>query len=333
MQIPDTGPVLQICKLKPNYYKSFAHLHICIFAHFHILSMFELFKIELYKIFRKPRTYISFIAIFMVVGLLQIAFVTDGKTLSDLLFSGLKDMFQFDGGNLINGYFVCYMILNTLLIQVPLLVALVAGDLISGEANMGTLRLLLTKPISRQKIIMAKFAASIVYTFLLLVWMALISLFLSVFIFGRDDLIIGKSFALVHLVVDNSGDDIFWRYLCGFGLAFLALSTVAALAFMLSVFAENSIGPIVSTMSIIIVFTIISTMDMPLFQKINPFLFTSYMTAWKGFFNMASNDDGGIRGSIYSLPAILKAAGILIGHIVVFVGIAMYSFKKKDILS
>ena len=295
--------------------------------------MSELFKIELYKIFRKPRTYISFIAIFLVVGLLQIAFITDGKTLSDLLFSGLKGMFDFTGGNLINGYFVCYMILNTLLIQVPLLVALVTGDMISGEANMGTLRLMLTKPISRNQIMLAKFSAGIFYTFLLLVWMALISLFLSIFVFGRDDLIIGKSFNIVHLVVDNQGDDIFWRYLCAFALAFLALSTVAALSFMLSVFAENSIGPIVTTMSIIIVFTIISTMDMPLFQKINPFLFTSYMTAWKGFFNMASNDDGGIRGSIYSLPAILKAAGVLIGHIVAFVGIGMYSFKRKDILS
>ncbi|MEO7310017.1 MAG: ABC transporter permease subunit [Chitinophagaceae bacterium] len=295
--------------------------------------MFELYKIELHKIFRKPRTYISFIAIFLVVGLIQLAFKSDGDTLSELLFSGLKGMFQFDGGNLLNGYFVCYMILNTLLIQVPLLVALVTGDLISGEANMGTLRLLLTKPISRQQIVLAKFAAGLTYTFLLLVWMALISLFLSVFIFGRDDLIIGKSFGVVQLVVDNSGDDIFWRYLCAFALAFLALSTVAALSFMLSVFAENSIGPIVSTMSIIIVFTIISTMDMPLFQKINPFLFTSYMTAWKGFFNMASNDEGGIRGSIYSLPAIIKAAGILVGHIVVFVGVGMYSFTRKDILS
>lgn len=295
--------------------------------------MFELFRIELYKIFRKPRTYISFIAIFLIVGLIQLAFKSDGGTLSELLFSGLKGMFQFDGGNLLNGYFVAYMVLNTLLIQVPLLVALVTGDLISGEANMGTLRLLLTKPISRTQIVLAKFAAGITYTFLLLVWMALISLFLSVFVFGRDDLIIGKSFGVVQLVVDSGGDDIFWRYLCAFALAFLALSTVAALSFMLSVFAENSIGPIVSTMSIIIVFTIISTMDMPLFQKINPFLFTSYMTAWKGFFNMASNDDGGIRGSVYSLAAILKAAAILIGHIVAFIGVATYSFKKKDILS
>ena len=295
--------------------------------------MFVLYKIELYKIFRKPRTYISFIAIALVVTLMQLAFKTDGPVLSELLFSGLKDMFQFDGGNLLNGYFICYMILNMLLIQIPLLVAIVTGDLISGEANMGTLRLMLTKPSSRNEIMLAKFSAGLTYTLSLLIWMALLSLMLSILVFGRDDLIIGKSYGLVQMVVDKQGDDVFWRYLCAFALAFLALGTVAALSFMLSVFAENSLGPIVITMSIIIVFTIISTMDMPLFKKINPFLFTSYMTAWKGFFNTASEDGSGVSGTIFSLPAILKAAGILLGHILAFLGIAMYAFKRKDIVS
>jgi ABC-2 type transport system permease protein len=109
---------------------------------------------------------------------------------------------------------------------------------------------------------------------------------------------------------------------------------VAALSFMLSVFAENSIGPIVTTMSIIIVFTIISTMDLPLFTKINPFLFTSYMTSWKGFFNMATNETGAaIRGSVYSVSALVNAGLLLVLHIVGFFGIALYSFNRKDILS
>jgi ABC-2 type transport system permease protein len=135
--------------------------------------------------------------------------------------------------------------------------------------------------------------------------------------------------------VDNKGDDVFWRYLSAFGLAFLALSTVAALSFMLSVFAENSIGPIVTTMSIIIVFTIISTMDLPLFTKINPFLFTSYMTSWKGFFNMATDQETGaaIRGSVYSVSALVNAAIFMVAHIAGFFGIAWWSFRRKDILS
>jgi ABC-type transport system involved in multi-copper enzyme maturation permease subunit len=75
-------------------------------------------------------------------------------------------------------------------------------------------------------------------------------------------------------------------------------------------------------------------MDLPLFTKINPFLFTSYMTAWKGMFNMAVNENGAaIRGSVYSVKALMEALAILIGHIAVFFGVAWYAFRKKDILS
>jgi ABC-2 type transport system permease protein len=42
------------------------------------------------------------------------------------------------------------------------------------------------------------------------------------------------------------------------------MTTVAALGFFLSQFAENSIGPIVATMSIIVFLTILSTMSIPL---------------------------------------------------------------------
>ena len=154
-------------------------------------------------------------------------------------------------------------------------------------------------------------------------------------LFGVGDLLVNKSYTIIQFYVDNKGDDVFWRYLAAFGLAFLALSTVAALSFMLSVFAENSIGPIVTTMSIIIVFTIISTMDLPLFTKINPFLFTSYMTSWKGFFNMATDPETGaaIRGSVYSVKALVQAAIFMLAHIAGFFGITWLSFRKKDILS
>lgn len=293
-----------------------------------------LLQIELYKVFRKPRTYIGFIAITAVVLLIQLAMKADGPTWVKLMFSGMDSMFTIQDGNVLNGYFVCFLILNTLLIQVPLLVTLVTGDLVAGEANMGTLRLLLTKPVGRGNILFVKFLAGLVYTFLLLVWMAILALLLSMMIFGTSDLLVNKSYVVIQFFVDDKGDDVFWRYLCAFALAYAALSVVAALSFMLSVFAENSVGPIVVTMSIIIVCTIISTMDLPLFNRLNPFLFTSYMTSWKGFFNMKVDADGSaIRGSIYSVSAVVKAAAILIGHVILFYSIAWYAFKRKDILS
>lgn len=296
--------------------------------------LFQLVKIELFKIFKKPRTYIGFVAIAVIVGLIQLAMKVDGPTWLKLMFSGMDDMFEIKEGKILNGYFVCFLILNTLLVQVPLLVALVAGDMVAGEANLGTLRLLLTKPVSRFQLMLSKFLAALFYTFLLLVWMAILSLFGSMLFFGTGDLLVNKSYTIIQFYVDNNGDDVFWRYIAAFGLAFLALASVAALAFMLSVFADNSIGPIVTTMSIIIVLTIISTMDLPLFAQVNPFLFTSYITAWKGFFNMAVDDMGSaIRGSVYSMSVILRAAAILLLHIFGFFGIAAYAFGKKDILS
>src|SRR5271169_4178944 len=106
--------------------------------------MRKLLKIELLKIFKRPRTYIAFGAIAAIVFLVQIALKFDGKSYVDLLLSNLTGSFDFSDefkSKLLNGYLICFVILTTLLIQMPLLVALIAGDSIAGEANMGTLRL------------------------------------------------------------------------------------------------------------------------------------------------------------------------------------------------
>ncbi|MEO6548726.1 MAG: ABC transporter permease subunit, partial [Ferruginibacter sp.] len=117
-------------------------------------------RIELFKISRRPRTYIAFAAIAAIVFIFQFAFKADGENYMNLMLQSVKDTFEFEKVRAINGYFMCYIILNTLLIQVPILVALIAADSISGEANMGTLRLLMSKPISRTQLILVKFAAA-----------------------------------------------------------------------------------------------------------------------------------------------------------------------------
>jgi ABC-2 type transport system permease protein len=129
--------------------------------------------------------------------------------------------------------------------------------------------------------------------------------------------------------------DILWRYIAAFGFAAVALSTVAALAFLLSVLAENSIGPIVSTISIVIVLTILSELRIPMYDStVKPYLFTSHMLAWKGFFYSRANADGqAIRGSVENLPAILRSLTILLTYIFLFVTTAIVLFRKKDILS
>ena len=291
--------------------------------------MWTLINIELFKIFRKPRTFIAFVAIAAIVGLIQMGFYVDGESYIKFGMQSLTDSFDVEG-KVLNGYLLAYIVLQTLLIHVPLLIALVSGDMISGEANMGTLRLLITKPISRDKLITAKFLASAIYTILLLIWTAIWALFVSMLIFGTDDLIILKSDTVIQIVAS----DTFWRYFAAFGFAALAMVTVSALSFFLSIFAENSIGPIIACMSIVIIFTILNTLNLPIFNVVKPYLFTSHMLGWKGFFDIKVDANNvQIPGSIENLPAVLKSALILLLHIIGFWLASVWVFRKKDIMS
>jgi ABC-2 type transport system permease protein len=291
--------------------------------------MWKLLQIELFKIFKRPRTYIAFAAITAIVLLIQLALYLDGDEYANFLIGSLEG-FAVEGAPVMNGYFVCYFILQTLLIHVPLLIALVGGDMIAGEANMGTLRLLISKPISRSGLLLGKFLAATIYTLLLLTWMALLSLFFSMFIFGTGDLMVFQS----ETVIQIPAYDVFWRYLAAFAFAAFAMTSVAALSFLLSVFAENSIGPIVATICVIIVFTILTTMNLPLFVTMKPYLFTSHMLGWKGFFDIKVSESGSaVVGSIYNLPGIMRSAMVLLAHIIFFVALTIVVFRRKDVLS
>jgi ABC-2 type transport system permease protein len=293
--------------------------------------MIHLLKIELFKIFRRPRTYIAFAVIALIILLIQIALKFGGKDYVSLMLSGMGDSFEeVPADNILNGYLVCFIILNLLLIHVPILVALVAGDAIAGEANMGTLRLLLSKPVSRTKLLLVKFTASSVYSLLLLLWVAVLALFLSMALFGTNWLAVPRE--LEFNVIESS--DILWRYAAAFVFAAISLICVAALAFLLSVFADNAIGPIVATVCIIIVFTILTQMQIPFYDDtVKPYLFTTHMLGWKGFFYVKAQDGVTLRGSLEDLSSIIKSALILIGYTLLFLLTAIWYFRKKDILS
>ncbi len=200
----------------------------------------------------------------------------------------------------------------------PLLVALVTGDTISGEAAHGTLRLLLTKPYSRAKILWSKILAGSLYLTLLLIWLGIMALGVGLLIFGKGDLVVLKTEQIVIL----RENDILWRFLLAFVIAFLSLQVVASLSLLLSCFTDNSIGPIIISMAIIILFTIIGTLDIPLFDTIKLFLFTTHMIVWRNLFD-----------NPLDLQLIFTSVAILLGHIAVFTSLAFYFFKRKDIQS
>ena len=292
---------------------------------------FAILRIELFKIFKRPRTFISFGAIAIIVLLVQLALKVNGKDFIELYTDSQSDTFYIPYDKMVNGYFVCVAVLHMILIHVPLLIALIAGDMISGEANLGTLRLLGSKPVTRTELILAKFSASSVYVILLLIWMAFLALFGSILLFGKGDLVVFKEMDW-HQMNDY---DVLWRFFAAFIFAALALTTIAAMAMMFSVFSENSLGPIVATVCVVIVFTIIQQLKVPMFeQTINPWSFTTHMLGWKGFFYVEKSADGTtIDGSIENPTALVRSAMILIGYIVLYLGVTIWYFRKKDILS
>lgn len=279
--------------------------------------MWTTVKAELIKIAAKPRSYIGFVAITVIVGLIHLAMYLDGLNYIGFITTPLQTNFVLEG-NILNGNLVCFIILQTLIIQIPLLVALVTGDLISGEGAMGTIRLLATRPVSRAQLLTAKFIAGNTYVFFLLLWLGILSLGLGLLFFGPGDLIVIKSEELTIL----QSPDTLWRFLAALAIAFLSLMVVAAFSMLLSCFSDNSIGPIISTMAVIILFTIIGTMDIPLFDLIKPFLFTTHMVIWRNMFDQELKMDD-----------IYFSLSVLAGHIVLFFGISMWAFRKKDILS
>lgn len=279
--------------------------------------MITLIGIELYKLFKKWRTYIGFIAISVLVPIIQMAISIEGQKTLNFMTRSIQQSFLFVG-NFLNSYLVSHIIMNSLYIHIPFLVALVAGDLLAGEATAGTYRMLLTRPVSRFSVVTSKFFAGIIYTFLLVIWLAILSLGVGTLIFGTGELIVVKSSALIIF----SRNDILWRFVSAYLFAAISMSVVTSLGFLLSSLVENSIGPIITTMAIIIAFIIISAIDVSAFQAIRPYLFTNYMGAWSSLFDKPAD-----------LGPVWKAIGVLSAHIIIFYSITLYIFKKKDILT
>jgi len=281
------------------------------------MEFVRILKNELIKTIKKPRSFIGFGVVAFICLLLQAAFYNDGKEILSFVTGQLENSLTIEG-QVLNGNLICFILLQTLIIQMPLLVALVTGDLVSGEIANGTMRFLLTRPASRSKILLAKWLAGVFYTLLLLAFLGVLALFVSRAIFGADDLIHINSEVLTVI----QADDMNWRFVGAFGIAFLSLTVVATLAHFLSTVMDNSITPIVSTMAIIIIFTIIGMFDLPSFDILQPFLFTTHMISWKDMF-----EDPIPKADI------INSCVILFAHIVLLLGASLYIFNKKDINS
>jgi len=279
--------------------------------------MFNLLLLETHKIFTKWRTYIGFITIGVIIPLIVLALYFSGADLTKGMIRQFRQEFLIVG-NLFNGWFISYLVMNSLFVHIPFLITLVAGDVLAGEATSGTYRILLSRPYTRTTILTIKYIASIFYTKLLVLFLALLSTSFGLAFFGTGDLIFFQEGYLLLL----PEHELWWRFIFAYVGAIIAMCTVTSLAFLFSSFVENPIGPIISTMAVIIILLIIGELPIEFFQNLRPYLFTTYFTIWMKAFEEPINLQLMITWAIY-----------LLLYSFTFFILTLYIFRRKDILS
>ncbi len=271
---------------------------------------------EIVKTALKWRSYISFLTIAIIIPLIDVGLLFEKGGWARGMTRGLASDFLIVG-NIKNGFFITYFILNALWIHVPFLITLGAGDQLAGEATGGTFRLLLTRPVSRSYILFAKYVTTLVYAGALVVFMGVLSLALGTALFGTGDLLVpGRDLTIL------AESDVLWRMAAGIALATWGMCTVASLAFLFSSLVENGIGPIIGTMAVIIVSYIIGNLPVELFTAMKPYLFTTYLDLWAKVFE-----------DPVPWETIRHSMLVLGGFSVGFYAVTWYIFQKKDVLS
>jgi len=279
----------------------------------------NLFWIEIYKTFSRWRTYIGFGVIALIVIITEVVMKLSADEILHRMLRSLEKDFLISG-NVLNGWFVTTFIMNSLHIHIPFLITLVAGDMVSSEATSGTVRLLLIRPPSRSRIISAKYITTLFYTAGLVLFLGLLCILLGLTLFGSGDLIIHHygRFGITYL----SEGEIPLRMFFAFMAAIWSMMVVASIAFLLSTLVENSVGPIIGTMAVVVVFLVMGNFPLDFFRSLKPYLFTSYMTFWQRFL-----DDPIPWQEIGSSAAVLGL------HAIVLFLIALGVYTRKDIKS
>src|SRR5712675_1826151 len=118
---------------------------------------------ELWKLFGKKRTYIGFGA-FVVAQNAMLLFFRFSRWQQDVA-RNLQG-----NGYLVSEYIsaltvALIMLLPQVVLLMPLYAALVGGDLVAKEAEDGTLRMILSRPISRGRLLLLKWVSGAVFSF------------------------------------------------------------------------------------------------------------------------------------------------------------------------
>ena len=276
--------------------------------------LFKLIGIEIIKIFGKKRSMLGFLALAVLMPLIIWGFSKGATGIEQDIMHQLEGSFIIVG-SIFNGFLVTYITMNFLWVHIPFLIMLVAGDVVAGEGAAGTFRIILTRRISRFKILIAKLIAAYLYTIILILFFAIMSLGLGSLWLGIGDLVVFDEGILIL------SQEVAWaRFALAFAFAIFVMLVVTTLCFMFSSMVNNGIGPIVGAMAIIIIGLALANIPIDIFEKISPYLFTSYFDIWqKAFFDPIPWRDIG------------NDAIVLTIYTLVFIIISIVHFTRRDI--
>jgi len=276
--------------------------------------MIRLVQFELYKLIRQPRVWLTFAVMTVLMFLINMGMAIDGQKMFELLLKPLSGQFIISG-NLVNGHLIAYVALNMLWVHIPVLLVIVTGDLLSGEMEAGTIRLMLCSSWSRIQWLTAKVLAALIYIFSFMLFSGILMFIPAHIVFGSGDLVVFN--AGVQVIEDR---EVLWRFLLALVYGALGMMTFASISILFSVLLRNSLAAILVSLGILIVSTLLQTFGMGIFESWRHVLFTWHMAQWQVlFFN-----------EVDVIP-LFKSAGILLLHIVIVLSVAYFLFNRMKI--
>ena len=268
-----------------------------------------MFRVELTKAWRRWRTYLLAAAFGGIPVLIVIAVKLSPPTLS-----GTEDAPPFLLQIVRNGLFA--PLTGLAVIQpffLPLAAGLLAGDAVAGEAQGGTLRYLLVRPVARTRLVLAKYGAAMALLGLLLLWVVGCGAFWGGVVFGFKPLptLSGTTLSVAQASL---------RILAAAGYILLGVSGIVAIGVCISTLTDSGPGAIVATVILGISSEIAD--QIPSLRVIHPYLPTHGWLAFTDLFRFPV-DWGGMRGGV-----LVSAA-----YTAVFLTMALMAFSRRDVVA
>jgi len=184
----------------------------------------------------------------------------------------------------------------------PLLTALVAGDIVANEDQNGTLKTILTRSVERWHVFAGKVLAALTYTAVLLAIYVSVGLVVGGLVWGFDPLT-----TLSGTRID-AGRALFLTAL-GTLAYLLPLSAIAAIGLLLSTVTRNSAAAVVGTLMVSIFMQIIAAISA--LDALDPYLLSTQFNAWQGILREPIDWDPIVRSAWvcggYALPSLAWA--------------------------